>query len=91
MADFEMNAPVEDGEAEVKTVSEEDKHARFRAESQDLVRKAIASIKKIEKFSKDRLYSIHAGEVEKMFNAMQKALDDTHRVFEEDKEFSWDD
>ena len=68
---------------------EEDKSIKFKNTSLDLVRKAIVAIEKLEKVSNKKQFDYTEEDVEKMFSALQEALDDTRTKFKCKKEFIW--
>lgn len=65
------------------------KHQKFLDTSEDMVKKAIQAVEKIGKCSNRKQFAYSDEEVEKMFGAIQEALDDTRELFKEKKTFSW--
>lgn len=65
------------------------KSDKFKEVSLDLVRKAIVSIEKLEKVANRKQFDYSEEEVDKMFTALQEALDDTKAKFKVKKEFNW--
>ena len=66
-----------------------DKHEKFKEQSQVLIRKAIAAIENVGKVSNVKNFEYSEEDVEKMFEALEEALEDTERLFKKKKEFSW--
>ena len=66
-----------------------DKHANFQEMSVNLVRKAITAIENVGKASNQKKCEYSEEEIEKMFDALQEALDDTKHMFKKKKEFTW--
>jgi DNA-binding HxlR family transcriptional regulator len=66
-----------------------DKHEKFLTQAGDSVRKAIVAIEKIGKASNKKQFEYSEEEVEKMFAALQEAVDDTKAMFKEKKSFEW--
>lgn len=73
----------------LETQTEEDKSVKFKNASLDLVRKAIIAIEKLEKVSNKKQFDYTEEDIEKMFSALQEALDDTKAKFKCKKEFVW--
>lgn len=73
----------------LETQPEEDKASKFKNTSLDLVRKAIVAIEKLEKVSNKKQFDYSEEDVEKMFSALQEALDDTKAKFKSRREFVW--
>ena len=74
---------------EVKTETPVDKHEKFQQQSLNYVKKAIAAIENVGKVSNSKNFEYSEEEIEKMFAAMQEALDDTKHMFKKKTEFSW--
>lgn len=74
---------------EVTETQEVDKHQKFLDTTQDLVRKAVVAIEKLGKASNERQFEYSDEEVEKVFGALQEALDDTKAMFKKRKAFEW--
>ena len=68
---------------------EVDKHAKFQEQGATLVRKAIVAVENLGKVSNQKNFDYSEEEVEKMFAAIQEALDDTKHMFKKKKEFNW--
>jgi hypothetical protein len=66
-----------------------DKHAKFQDQSTTLVRKAIVAIENVGKVSNQKNFDYSDDEVEKMFAALEDALNDTKHLFKKKKEFTW--
>lgn len=86
MADIENTTQQNTEEVQENIV---DKHEKFLTTSLDMVRKATVAIEKIGKCANKKQYEYHEDEVEKMFAALQEALDDTKNAFKQKQEFSW--
>lgn len=85
MPDNEMlNQTIESNEQE--TV---DKHEKFQTQSEILVRKAIAAIENVGKVSNAKNFDYSEEEIDKMFEALQEAIDDTKHMFKKKKIFGW--
>ena len=74
---------------EVSTTAPVDKHEKFREQSLGYIKKAIVAIENIGKVSNQKNFEYSDEEVEKMFTALQEALDDTKHLFKKKEEFSW--
>ena len=72
-----------------KTETPIDKHEKFQQQSLTYVKKAIAAIENVGKVSNSKNFEYSDEEIEKMFAAMQEALDDTRHMFKKKTEFSW--
>lgn len=74
---------------ELKTETPVDKHEKFREQSIGYIKKAIIAIENVGKVSNQKNFEYSEEEVEKMFAALQEALDDTKHLFKKKEDFSW--
>lgn len=86
MADLENTTQQNTEEAQGNVV---DKHEKFLTTSLDMIRKATVAIEKISKCANKKQYEYQDEEVEKMFAALQEALDNTKKAFMPKQEFTW--
>ena len=78
------------GKADVVETSAEDKHEKFKEISMKRMQRAGKVISSIGDCARKGSYEYTEAEVEKMFDFLQEALDESHRKFLPKPEFSWD-